>query len=174
MSTTAVIERTVPTTRGWELPGFRLAQAELLKLRTRRGLVLTSLALTVGSVIVAYAILLVLHLTDPTGHGPAGGSQHFWNGMYLLTALGTMAAVLIGATAGPATSPRVFSAASSRRGARAGRCFSPASQAGWRCCCRWPCWPTVLERRWPWGWPAACRSRQPSTWSSRGCGSCST
>jgi hypothetical protein len=100
MSTTAVIERTVPTTRGWELPGFRLAQAEFLKLRTRRGLVLTSLALTVGSVIVAYAILLVLHLTDPTGHGSAGGSQHFWNGMYLLTALGTMAAVLIGATAG--------------------------------------------------------------------------
>ena len=100
MSTTAVVERTVPTTRGWELTGFRLARAEFLKLRTRPGLVLTSLALTVGSVIVAYAILLVLHLTDPTGHGPAGGSQHFWNGMYLLTALGTMAAVLIGATAG--------------------------------------------------------------------------
>jgi hypothetical protein len=100
MSTAAVIERTVPTTRGWEVPGFRLAQAEFLKLRTRRGLVLTSLALTVGSVVAAYAILLVLHLTDPAGHGPAGGRQHFWNGMYLLTALATMAAVLIGATAG--------------------------------------------------------------------------
>jgi len=100
MSTAAVIERTVPTTHGWEVPGFRLAQAEFLKLRTRRGLVLTSLTLTVGSVVVAYAILLVLHLTDPAGHGPAGGRQHFWNGMYLLTALGTMAAVLIGATAG--------------------------------------------------------------------------
>jgi len=100
MSTAAVIERTIPTRRGWEVPGFRLAQAEFLKLRTRRGLVLTSFALTVGSVVVAYAILLVLHLTDPAGHGPAGGSEHFWNGMYLLTALGTMAAVLIGATAG--------------------------------------------------------------------------
>jgi hypothetical protein len=82
------------------MPGFRLAQAEFLKLRTRRGLVLTSLALTVGSVVVAYAILLVLHLTDPAGHGPAGGREHFWNGMYMLTALATMAAVLIGATAG--------------------------------------------------------------------------
>jgi ABC-type transport system involved in multi-copper enzyme maturation permease subunit len=100
MSTAAVIERTVPTTRGWDVPGFRLARAELLKLRTRRGLVLASLALTVGSVVVAYAILLLLHLTDSAGHGPAGGSEHFWNGMYLLTALGTMAAVLIGATAG--------------------------------------------------------------------------
>jgi hypothetical protein len=100
MSTAAVIERTVPTTRGWEVPGLRLARAELLKLRTRRGLVLASLALTVGSVVVAYAILLLLHVTDPAGHGPAGGRQHFWNGMYLLTALGTMAAVLIGATAG--------------------------------------------------------------------------
>jgi ABC-type transport system involved in multi-copper enzyme maturation permease subunit len=100
MSTAAVIERPVATTRAWDLPGLRLARAELLKLRARRGLVLASLALTVGAVVGAYAILLVLHLTDPAGHGPAGGRQHFWNGMYLLTALGTMAAVLIGATAG--------------------------------------------------------------------------
>jgi hypothetical protein len=100
MSTAAIIERTTPTTRSLDVPGFRLARAELLKLGTRRGLVLASLALTVGAVVVAYAILLVLHLTDPAGHGPAGGRQHFWNGMYLLTALGTMAAVLIGSTAG--------------------------------------------------------------------------
>jgi ABC-type transport system involved in multi-copper enzyme maturation permease subunit len=100
MSTAAVIERTIPARRGRELPSLRLARAEFLKLRTRRGLVLASLALTVGGVIVAYAILLVLHLTDPAGHGPAGGRQHFWNGMYMLTALATMAAVLIGATAG--------------------------------------------------------------------------
>jgi ABC-type transport system involved in multi-copper enzyme maturation permease subunit len=100
MSTAAVIDRQTTTRRGWELPGLRLAQAEFLKLRTRRGLVLTALALTVGSVIVAYMILLVLHVTDPSGHGPAGGRQHFWNGMYMLTALATMAAVLIGSTAG--------------------------------------------------------------------------
>ena len=100
MSTAAVIDRPIPNRRAWELPGFRLAQAEFLKLRTRRGLVLASLALTVGGVIVAYTILLVLHLTDPAGHGPAGGQQHFWNGMYMLTALATMAAVLIGATSG--------------------------------------------------------------------------
>src|SRR5262249_34109753 len=100
MSTTAVIERPIPTRRSWELPGPRLARAEYLKLRARRGLMLASLALTVGAVMVAYMILLVLHLTDPAGHGPAGGREHFWNGMYLLTALGTMAAVLVGATAG--------------------------------------------------------------------------
>jgi hypothetical protein len=82
------------------MPGLRLARAEFLKLRTRRGLVLACLALTVGAVVAAYLILLVLHLTDSAGHGPAGGRQHFYNGMYLLTALGTMAAVLIGATAG--------------------------------------------------------------------------
>jgi hypothetical protein len=100
MTTAATIERPIALRRRREVPGFRLARAEFLKLRTRRGLMAASLALTVGGVVIAYAILLVLHATDPAGHGPAGGREHFWNGVYLLTALGTMAAVLIGATAG--------------------------------------------------------------------------
>ena len=44
MSTAAVIDRPIPNRRAWELPGFRLAQAEFLKLRTRRGLVLATMA----------------------------------------------------------------------------------------------------------------------------------
>ncbi len=100
MTTAASTDRSVAHGRGWQMPGLRLAKAEFLKLRTRRGLVLASLALTVGGVIIAYAILLVLHATDPAAHGPAGGREHFWNGAYMLTALGTMAAVLIGAAAG--------------------------------------------------------------------------
>lgn len=96
----AALEQPTKIERDHSLAGLRLARAELLKLRTRRGLVLSSLALTVGCVIVAYGILLIVHAMDPKAHGPAGGREHFWNGTYMLTALATMAAVLIGATAG--------------------------------------------------------------------------
>src|SRR5215471_3342086 len=42
----------------------------------------------------------VLHATDPTHHKLIGGIAHFDDGMYSLTQLATIAAVLIGATAG--------------------------------------------------------------------------
>jgi ABC-type transport system involved in multi-copper enzyme maturation permease subunit len=100
MTTAAAIETTLRPSRREPLPGLRLVRAELLKLCTRRGLVLASLALTVGVVLVAYAILDLLHATDSAKHGPAGGVEHFRNGIYMLTQLGTMAAILIGATAG--------------------------------------------------------------------------
>jgi ABC-type transport system involved in multi-copper enzyme maturation permease subunit len=82
------------------VPGRRLVRAELLKLRTRRGLVLAAAALTIGGVAVAFAILVVLHAANPATHGPAGGVEHFRNGIYMLTQLGSVAAILIGATAG--------------------------------------------------------------------------
>jgi hypothetical protein len=93
--TTAVLPR-----NAGRLPALRPARAEFLKLRTRRGLVLASLALTVGAVLVAFGILVALHAASPATHGPAGGTEHFRNGIYMLTQLGSMAAILIGATAG--------------------------------------------------------------------------
>ena len=62
-TTTVTVE--LPRTRsrdGWRP---RLVTAEFLKLRKRRGLVLSTLALTVVPIIVGYTVLLILHATDP-------------------------------------------------------------------------------------------------------------
>lgn len=80
--------------------GPRLIRAETLKLVTRRGLMVASFLLTVGVTVAMFAILAVLHATDPTHHKLIGGIAHFDDGMYSLTQLATIAAVLIGATAG--------------------------------------------------------------------------
>jgi hypothetical protein len=89
---------TLMATGGGLVP--RLVRAEMLKLVTRRGLMLASILLTVGATIATFAILAALHATDPTHHRLIGGLSHFDDGMYSLTQLATVAAVLIGATAG--------------------------------------------------------------------------
>jgi hypothetical protein len=80
--------------------GLRLIRAEILKLTTRRGLMIASLLLTVGATVAMFAILAALHATDPAHHKLVGGLQHFDDGMFSLTQLATIAAILIGATAG--------------------------------------------------------------------------
>jgi hypothetical protein len=78
----------------------RLVSAELLKLRKRRGLVLSGLALTVLPMIVAYTVLLIVHAANPAKHGPAGGLGNFSDSMDVLTTLSGVAAILVGATLG--------------------------------------------------------------------------
>ncbi|TMK60394.1 MAG: hypothetical protein E6G60_13640 [Actinobacteria bacterium] len=83
-------------------PFLPLVRAEVLKLRKNRGLVLTAAAMTVGAMIVAYTILLLLHAFNPDHHGPAGGVANLGNGVMLLAGLGSVAAILVGAAAGAA------------------------------------------------------------------------
>jgi ABC-2 family transporter len=78
----------------------RLVSAELLKLRNRRGLVASGLALTVLPMVVAYTILLSLHAANPAKHGPAGGLRNFSDSVDLLMTLGVITAILIGSTLG--------------------------------------------------------------------------
>ena len=78
----------------------RLVTAEFLKLRKRRGLVLTTLLLTVVPMIVAYAILTIIHAANPAKHGPAGGVVNFTESLNLLGDLSVVAAILVGATVG--------------------------------------------------------------------------
>jgi hypothetical protein len=59
---------------------------------------IAAVLLTVGATIATFAILAGLHATDPAHHKPIGGLSHFDDGMYSLTQLATVAAVLIGAT----------------------------------------------------------------------------
>jgi ABC-type transport system involved in multi-copper enzyme maturation permease subunit len=79
---------------------LRLVNAELLKLRKRRGLVAAVSALTILPMVIAHVVLLVLHANDPGQHGPAGGLENFVPSMDILTTLTIVAAVLIGATLG--------------------------------------------------------------------------
>jgi ABC-type transport system involved in multi-copper enzyme maturation permease subunit len=85
---------------GSPLPSLALIRAEVLKLATRRGLMAAALVLAVGTTIATYALLELLHLGSPAKHGPAGGTQNFSQAMWLITQLGSIAAILIGGTAG--------------------------------------------------------------------------
>jgi hypothetical protein len=82
------------------LPAPRLARAELLKLRKRRGLVATIALATIGASVITYGILAILHAVNPAHHGPAGGVANLGHGLWVLSTLGAVAATLIGATAG--------------------------------------------------------------------------
>jgi hypothetical protein len=99
MSTTAVSAQPVARrTRRLRRP--RLVSAEFLKLRKRRGLVISSLGLTALPMIIAYIVLLSMHAANSVKHGPAGGTHNFSGSMELLTTLSGVAAILIGATLG--------------------------------------------------------------------------
>jgi hypothetical protein len=82
------------------LPTPQLVRAELLKLRKRRGLVAITACLTVGAAVVTYGILAILHWANPAHHGPAGGVTNLGHGLFVLSILGSVAATIVGATAG--------------------------------------------------------------------------
>jgi hypothetical protein len=87
----------------------RLLAAETLKLRRRRGLMIWSTLLTIGTPLVAYGILLALHAASPDRHGPAGGTDNLQHLLGLYTILGGLAGIVIGTTAGSQdTSAGVF------------------------------------------------------------------
>ena len=78
----------------------RLVGAEILKLRKRRGLAVTTGLLTVGASMLVSAILVLLHAENAAKHGPAGGVTNFGHTLWLLSMLGSVAGILVGATAG--------------------------------------------------------------------------
>jgi hypothetical protein len=93
---TAELPRT-RTRAHWRL---RLVSAEFLKLRNRRGLVVSTLALTVLPMIIGYTVLLSIHAANPDKHGPAGGLENLSGSMDLLSTLSVVTAILVGATLG--------------------------------------------------------------------------
>ncbi|MGZ8707923.1 MAG: hypothetical protein ACXW0R_11150, partial [Gaiellaceae bacterium] len=99
MSTTAATAA-LPHTRKRTLWPPRLVSAELLKLRKRRGLVISTLALTVVPMIIGYTVLLSIHAANPAKHGPAGGLQNLSGSVDMLAVLSVVAAILVGATLG--------------------------------------------------------------------------
>ena len=99
MTSTAVTSE-LPNVRRSSRFWPRLVSAEFLNLRKRRGLVLTSVALTVVPMLLAYGVLTWLHESDPADYGPAGGLANFTQAIAILGKLGAIAAVLVGVTAG--------------------------------------------------------------------------
>jgi hypothetical protein len=78
----------------------RLVSAEFLKLRKRRGLVISVSALTILPMIIGYTVLLSIHAANPAKHGPAGGLENLSGSMDMLSTLSVVAAILVGATLG--------------------------------------------------------------------------
>ena len=90
----------IPRARRFSFPQPRLVTAEILKLRKRRGLVITTFAFTVGATAVIYAILAILHSTNAAKHGPAGGVANLGHSLLLQTMFAGVCATLVGTTAG--------------------------------------------------------------------------
>jgi hypothetical protein len=79
---------------------MRLVNAEFLKLRKRRGLVIAGLVITVLPMLIAYTTFVVLHANNPVKNDPAGGIQNFSGSMEILMLLSSVVAILVGATLG--------------------------------------------------------------------------
>jgi len=90
------------TSLAYTLPTGRLVWADLLKLRKRRGLLVVTGLLTVGTVLIANIVSELLHLVDPAKHGPAGGVTMLGHLGWTIAALGAVAATIAGAMAGTA------------------------------------------------------------------------
>ena len=62
-----------------------LTGAEILKLVRRRGLMIWAALLTLGPVVVAYAVLVSLHAVDPARWGAAAAARtsKTWSGFSL-------------------------------------------------------------------------------------------
>jgi hypothetical protein len=79
---------------------MNLVQAEMLKLRRRRALLIWTGLLTLGPVLAGYAVLLAMHLIDAARYGPPGGTHNLENVLGVLSVLGGIAAIVLGTTAG--------------------------------------------------------------------------
>jgi hypothetical protein len=82
------------------VPWRAMVDAELMKLRRRRGLHWSTLALVVAPVVVGYAVLTLLHALDPENAAPAGGIENLSSTYDFLAQIGMVAAIMVGVTAG--------------------------------------------------------------------------
>jgi ABC-type transport system involved in multi-copper enzyme maturation permease subunit len=80
---------------------LRMFDADLLKLRKKRGTLVWVFVLALAPVVVLFAVKAVQHSSNPSRYGPAGGTPGFTDGVRLLCLFfGPLAAVLIGVEAG--------------------------------------------------------------------------
>jgi hypothetical protein len=110
------------------MPDLRLIRAEVLKLRRRDGMVALCAVLSVAAVAIFYVIQAI--------RGGAGGAGHLGDAIAVLALSGSVAGVIVGATAGAADIETASSGTSWPPVARATRCSLPACRAHGRSSCR--------------------------------------
>jgi ABC-type transport system involved in multi-copper enzyme maturation permease subunit len=80
---------------------LRMFDADLLKLRKKRGTLIWVLVLALAPVIVLFTVKAIQHSSNQVKYGPAGGTPGFTDGVRLLCLFfGPLAAVLVGVEAG--------------------------------------------------------------------------
>jgi ABC-type transport system involved in multi-copper enzyme maturation permease subunit len=80
---------------------LRMFDADLLKLRKKRGMLIWGLVLALLPVVILFAVKAIQHSSNPAQYGPAGGTSGYSDGLRLLSAFfGPLAAILIGVEAG--------------------------------------------------------------------------
>jgi ABC-type transport system involved in multi-copper enzyme maturation permease subunit len=80
---------------------LRMLDADLLKLRKKRGTIAWVLVLALLPVLILFIVKAIQHSSTPLQHGPAGGTAGFTDGVRLLGLFfGSLAAVLVGVEAG--------------------------------------------------------------------------
>jgi ABC-type transport system involved in multi-copper enzyme maturation permease subunit len=77
-----------------------LTRADILKLRRRRGLMVLTGLLTVGVISLLYTAFELLALANSNNSGPRGGVASLDRSTFLIGLLASVAATLVGATAG--------------------------------------------------------------------------
>jgi ABC-2 family transporter protein len=78
----------------------RLISAELLKLRHRRGMLAIAILLTVGIVLLVFAVTGIQHAGNPAKYRPAGGEVSYTNGLGFVLLMALVVGVIVGGTAG--------------------------------------------------------------------------
>jgi hypothetical protein len=82
------------------MPDLRLISAEVLKLRRRRGMLAIAILLTLGLLLVVFAVTGILHAGNPARYHPAGGEISYGDALTTLTIMAFTVGVIVGATAG--------------------------------------------------------------------------
>jgi len=82
------------------MPNLRLIQAEVLKLRRRRGMLAVALVLTLGLLAVAYTVGVIQHGGNPGRYDAPGGLAGFEDSLTFLSVMGFIMAAIVGSTAG--------------------------------------------------------------------------
>ncbi len=81
---------------------LQMTGADFLKLRKKRGTLIWALVLALLPLVIFFAVNAIQHASDPSSHGPAGGTANFHDGLRLLGGVffGPLVAILIGVEAG--------------------------------------------------------------------------
>jgi ABC-type transport system involved in multi-copper enzyme maturation permease subunit len=82
------------------MPDLRLIEADVLKLRRRRGMLAVCAGLTLGILLLVFVVLSIQHGNDPVKNGPAGGAKNFVEGLTTLSVMVFLVGAIVGATAG--------------------------------------------------------------------------